>query len=326
MMRLKQAIAIGVVAFAATELALTPMSSAVITGGGGSKTTDCLAVFDAPVNSPIGNPKHVVCEDGAACDGDADVNGVCEVSIRVCANNTSLPDCTLSGVDTITVDHALDNGDPKFDPEFQALQTRVDNDITPPTLASDVCTNLSTIRVAIKGPLAHNACRKRSKKLRVRTSSDVISGRVYADTDTLKITCVPSTAANGCDPQTFYDNTFDRIQKQIFNQNCALSGCHDSQSQAGGLLLETGAAHATLFNQDPSNPAAFGTGWKRVVPNDLINSFIVHKLSGDLPTTAYGARMPFGKPKLPSVLRDIIDVWIQNGAPDETGGWIPGTF
>src|SRR6185436_14531063 len=101
MMRFKQAIAIGVVAFAATQLALTPMSSAVITGGGGSKTTDCLAVFDAPVNSPIGNPKHVVCEDGAACDGDADVNGVCEVSIRVCANNTTLPDCTLSGVDTI---------------------------------------------------------------------------------------------------------------------------------------------------------------------------------------------------------------------------------
>jgi hypothetical protein len=36
--------------------------------------------------------------------------------------------------------------------------------------------------------------------------------------------------------------------------------------------------------------------------------------------------MPFGRPKLPGVLRDVIEVWIQNGAPDESGGWIPGTF
>jgi hypothetical protein len=325
-MRLNQVMAIGIGTVLTAQLGLTSTTHAVISGGGGSKTTDCLAVFDAPVNSPVGNPKHVVCEDGTACDEDMDTNGVCEVSIRVCANNTSLPDCTLSGVQSISVDHALDNGDPKFDPEFQALQTRIDSDITPPTLTSDVCTNLSTFRVAVKGPLSNNRCRKRGKKLRVRTASDVIGGRVYNDSDTLKITCVPSTAMNGCDPQTFYDNTYDRIQKQIFNQSCAVSSCHDSESQAGGLLLETGASHATLVNQDPANGAALGNGWKRVAPGDLVNSFLVHKLSGDLPNPALGERMPFGKPKLPTVLRDIVDIWIQAGAPDGTGGWIPGTF
>lgn len=319
-------IALSVAALIATQLGFTATSAATIAGGGGSKTTDCLAVFDAPVNSPVGKPRNIVCEDGTLCDEDGDINGICEVSIRVCANNTSLPDCTLNGVDSIIVDHALDNGDPKFDPEFQALQTRIDSDITPPTATANVCTNLSAIRVAIKGPLTNNSCRKKAKKLRVRTESDVIGGRVYTDSDSLKITCVPSTALNGCDPQTFYDSTFDRIQKQIFNQSCALSGCHDSQSQAGGLLLETGAAHATLINQDPTNPAAFGSGWKRVLPGDLVNSFVTHKLSGDLPSAAFGERMPFGKPKLPRVLRDIIDIWIQSGAPDETGGWIPGTF
>ena len=53
-------------------------------------------------------------------------------------------------------------------------------------------------------------------------------------------------APSGCDPMAIYTGTFDRIQRQIFNQSCAVSGCHDSQSQTGGLLLETGAAHTNL--------------------------------------------------------------------------------
>jgi hypothetical protein len=236
-----------------------------------------------------------------------------------------LPECVYTGVDSIVVDHALDNGDPKFDPEFQALQTQIENDIDPPTTDA-VCTSLSAFRVAIKGPLANNSCRRNTKRLRLLTDSDVIGGRVYRDSDSIKITCTPSTQVGGCDPQVLFDNTYDRIQKQIFNQSCALSGCHDSQSQQGDLLLENGASHSNLINQDPANPAAFAFGWKRVAPNDLANSYILHKLSGDLPTDAFGERMPFGRPKLPGVLRDVIEVWIQNGAPDESGGWIPGTF
>ncbi len=317
MVRLTSAALLTVIGCAAT-------AGAVVIGGGGSKKTDCLAVFDAPVNSPASNPRNVSCEDGAACDEDGTINGICQVSLMVCANAT-LPECSYVGVDSIVVDHAEDNGDPKFDPEFQALQTKIDNEIAPPTTDA-VCTGNSTFRVAIKGPLAHNACRRNAKRVRLTTESDVIGGRVYRDSDSIKITCLPSTQEGGCDPQVLFTSTFDRIQTQIFNQSCALSSCHDSQTQKGDLLLEIGASHANLVNQDPANPAAFAFGWKRVVPNDPANSYIHHKLSGDLPTSAFGERMPFGRPKLPGVLRDLIEVWIQNGAPDESGGWIPGTF
>lgn len=308
------------------EFGSVPTAAAVITGGGGSRKTDCLVVFDAPVNSPASNPRNVVCEDGAACDEDNSVNGICEISVAVCANATGFPDCPFSGIESIVVAHAEDNGDPKFDPDFQALQTRVDGDIMPPTATADHCTNFSTFRVPIKGPLANNRCRRNIKRLRLQSESDVIDGRVYRDRDSLKITCLPSQQPGGCDPQVLFGSTFDRIQKQVLNQSCALSSCHDSQSQAGGLLLETGASHSSLINQDPANPAAAGAGWKRVVPNDTVNSYVLHKVTGDLPSSAFGERMPFGKPKLPRVLRELIEVWIQNGAPDASGGWIPGTF
>lgn len=320
-----------IVALIAAQAGLPGTTAAVLTGGGGSRTTDCLAVFDAPVSSPTANPRNIVCEDGAACDGDGDINGMCEVSIVVCANSTAFPSCTLDGIQSIVVDHALDNGDPKFDPDFQALQTAIDAAIAPPTNTADLCTPLSAIRVAIKGPLANNSCRRNTKKVRLTTASDVIGGRIYTDKDTLKIICMPSTTVGGCDPQTLFDNTFDRIQKQVFNQSCAVSACHDSQSQAGTLLLETGASHAALINQDPFNFAAFSSGWKRVTQVNMSlgnpeTSYIFRKIDGDLPTPAYGERMPFGKPKLPRVLRDLVEIWIQNGAPDDTGGWIPGTF
>lgn len=326
MKQLKSTMALLVAAFVTTQLVDVGTSAAVITGGGGGKRTDCLAVLDAPVNHPSSRPRNVVCEDGALCDEDGVINGVCEISVRVCVNSTALPSCTLNGVEEVVVDHALDNGDPKFDPEFQALQSRIDADITPPSATADLCTNASQMRVPIKGPLANNRCRRNTKRMRLTTESDVIDGRVYRDRDTLKIICLPSTQPGGCDPQTLFGSTFDRIQKQVFNQSCAISACHDSQSQSGSLLLEVGASHASLINQVPTNPAAAGSMWRRVVPNDPATSYIFHKVTGDLPSSAFGGRMPLGKPRLPKVLRDLIEVWIQNGAPDETGGWIPGTF
>jgi hypothetical protein len=56
----------------------------------------------------------------------------------------------------------------------------------------------------------------------------------------------------------------DRIQRQIFNQSCAKSGCHDSQTQQGGLLLESGASYTNLIDVAPQNLGAVAAGWKRV--------------------------------------------------------------
>ena len=86
----------------------------------------------------------------------------------------------------------------------------------------------------------------------------------YAHPPKASLTQGDPAPSNGCDPQTlFTGGTFDRIQRQVFNQNCALSGCHDSQSQAGDLLLETGAAPQGKNGGGPgeSNPptAPFST-------------------------------------------------------------------
>lgn len=304
-------------------------------GGGGGAATDCLTTFKADVTFPTLNPRHVRCTDGDACDADGLVNGYCTIPVRVCANSTFSGSCTKNGVSTATVDHALDNGDLKFDPDFQALQARIDNDIMLPSTTADSCTNASNIRVPIKGPLgASNNCgRGKTKKLKLTTVSLPINGHVYTDVDVMRLQCDPNPV-NGCDPQTLWAGTFDRIQNQIFNQNCALSGCHDSQSQQAGLLLETGASFANLVNMDPVTVSAFNDGWKRVhitvqdVSGDLATSFLVHKIEDSstypLPDLTYGARMPLNRPKLHATLRNVIEQWILNGAP--MTGWVPGTF
>ncbi len=314
---------------AAALLALGCPAHATVVGGGGSATKDCLVALDAAVNFPVAKPRHVRCADGdPTCDDDGVVNGVCDFRIAVCANSTYSSACTLNGVQDITVDHAEDNSnDPKFDPDFQAVQNRVDSDLTLPTIASDDCTNSTIIQVRIKGPLG-NSCGKASKRLKLTSRSTLMSGSVVTDRDVMKLTCEPA-AGNGCDPHQLFTGTFDRIQKQIFNQSCAVSGCHDSQAQSGNLLLETGASHGNLLNQTPSNFAAAGAGWKRmdVVPNvsgDPSTSFIYRKISGDLPDFTYGGRMPLGRPQLHKTLREIIRLWIEAGAPP-SDTWVPGT-
>jgi hypothetical protein len=282
----------------------------------------------------------VRCVDGTACDADGTVNGICTIPLIVCANSTyNAGQCTLNGVESVTVDHALDNGDLKFDPDFQALQNRIDTDLAPfPATTSDLCTAASNIRVAIKGPLGNNKCaRSKTKVVKLTTTSELISGHVTTDVDVMRFQCDPHplnpmdpVPIDGCDPQTLFPTgTFERIQKQVFNQNCALSGCHDSQTQASGLLLETGASYANLKNQDPVTVAAFNAGWKRVtvtvddVSGDPATSLLFHKLEGDMLATS-GPRMPLNRPKLHATLRDIIEKWIINGAP--MNGWVPGTF
>lgn len=320
----------GCLAAIVIAFALAAEVSATEVGGGGSQSRDCLVTLDADVNTPALEPHHVRCVDGdPACDADGSVNGVCEFDVAVCANSTFDPACSLAGVQSITVEHALDNGDPKFDPDFQALQTAVDNGIAPPTSTSNECTAPTTFRVPIKGPLgAGNSCGSNRKKLKITSLSQVIGGKVITDRDRLKLTCLPEPNA-GCEPLDLFSGTFDRIQRQVFSQSCAVSGCHDSQSQSGDLLLEFGAAYGNLVNQPPNNFAANAAGWLRVdvvpdVSGDPSTSFLYRKIEGDLPDGTYGARMPFNRPKLPKTLREIIRLWIESGAPQT--GWVGGTF
>jgi len=315
----------GSIAVLAVHVALRAAAVALVIGGGGSAATDCLAVFQVADGVPLKGNK-ISCVDGdPSCDADGVVNGACQIPVAVCANSSALSRCTLVGVDSITVQHALDNGDPKFDPEFQALQTRIDNSIEPPIGDVDLCAPPTNFHVLIKGPFksgSKNTCGTVTKTIQLTAVSQVIGGKVSKDTDTLKLSCAPASG-DGCNPQVLFTGTFDRIQRQIFNQSCALSSCHDSQSQTGGLLLESGASYTNLFNVDPENPSALLQGWKRVNPGDPTTSFIYHKVTGDLPDASFGVRMPNGKPKLNKTLITVLQAWITGGAPDT--GWVAGT-
>lgn len=307
-------------------------ADAVVYAGGGSPRSDCLGVFDAPVNAPAGNPRLIRCVDGEACDEDGTVNGVCRFSVSYCANSSQVPGCSLQGVAEISVRHAADDGiDPDFNPQFQALQSQIDGTIVPPTASVDVCTAPTTLRIPVKGPRGRNRCSAGRARVEVTVLSTAIDGRFHRDRDVLRIACFPSRESIGCDPQTFFTSTFDRVQEQVFNRSCATAACHDSQSTAANLLLETGASRANLLDVFPTNGAAADAGWRRIFTTgatsaDLERSFVYRKITGDLPSAAYGLRMPRKRPRLDKTSRDLLRIWIENGAPDGSGGWVSGTY
>ena len=293
---------------------------ATIVLGGGPRSVDCLAVFDTPV-ALANNVRQIRCVDGdPACDADGEVNGECRFPIAVCANSTAEPKCSLQGVQSMFLAHSEDNGDPKFDPDFQALQSRIENEIDPPSSDADSCTNASNIVVRLKGPYPGNRCRQNTKVLKLTTTSTFQVDRFYTDSDTMRLTCRP--AIDSCDPLSLFDGTFDRVQKQIFNTSCAVSGCHDSESTASGLLLEIGAAYDQTVGATPTNVTAQGLGWDRITPGDPALSLLYHKVTGDL-GPGLGSRMPLGRPPLAANLIEIIRLWILAGAPET--GWVPGT-
>lgn len=323
----------GTLVVLAMSLGRNSVGNATVVGGGGSSRVDCLTAFDADVNTPATKPRSIRCADGdPTCDLDGVANGVCNFKVSVCANSTFNPSaCALNGVRSITVEHAADNGDPKFDPEFQALQTRIDSDVAPyPNNDSDTCTTATNFFVAIKGPLKDDKCKKNKKQIRIVTESTVAAGQgtILVDKDKIDLVCDPPVG--GCDPGVLFAGTYDRVQRQIFNQSCAVSGCHDSNSytNSGDLLLEASAFPANLINRFPTNVAAGTAGWKRItqidpMTGDPATSLIVHKLNGDFPGPGFGERMPRGRPKLDATLINVITLWIQAGAPDT--GWVPGT-
>jgi hypothetical protein len=308
-------------------LVLHVPASAGTIGGGGPRATDCLGVFATAADTP-GDRPHIRCTDGdPTCDADLAVNGQCVFTVSTCANSTDLLQCTRVGVDSISIAHSADNGDPRFDPAFQAMQNVID-DLDFPTFTTDDCTIAINVPVILKGPFPGNRCRSQRKVIRMTTESTPFAGKRTIDRDALRLTCLP--AADSCIPTNLYTGTFDRVQKQIFNQNCARSGCHDSQTQSNGLLLETGSSHTQLVGVTPTNAAAQGQGWNRITVlsptlGDPDASYIYHKIRGDFPAGMgdFGGRMPLNRTPLPGFLIEVMRLWIEAGAPP--AGWVPGT-
>jgi hypothetical protein len=112
-------------------------------------------------------------------------------------------------------------------------------------------------------------------------------------------------------------SAFDQIQQQIFNPNCLSAGCHNAQSRAGNMNLSPGASYDQLVNVTPDNPVARQEGFLRVEPLRPDNSFILTKLLG--PGPGEGSRMPLGQDPLSSADIQMINAWIEAGAPPGSG-------
>src|SRR5436305_309785 len=108
-------------------------------------------------------------------------------------------------------------------------------------------------------------------------------------------------------------STFGVISQQIFvHRGCTVAACH-GESRSAGLDLRPGAAYEYLVNVR----ATGAPGSLRVAPGHASDSFLSRKVRGQLAPTE-GARMPLVGDPLPVLERDLIDVWIDAGAP-ETG-------
>ena len=291
--------------------------SADVFAGGGPRRTDCLTVFDVPAASQI-VASRLVCVDGdPGCDADGEVNGRCVFEVGLCANYTGNPGCDRSGVRWITVADAEDDGSREFDPDFQALQLQADAFFDFPEEASDRCMPRSTVIVPVDGPRRGGSCRTGRKTVRLQSRSTFQAGSSVVDRDRLRLSCRPAPA--GCDEKLFFSSSFDRIQRQVFNQGCAVGGCHDSESTAGGLLLEIGASYPGLVDTEPLNGAARAAGLLLVDAGDPENSFLLRKLEGTL-APGFGGRMPADGPRIPGHLRELVREWIVSGSPEN--GWL----
>ncbi|MDG2010890.1 MAG: hypothetical protein P8K76_14045 [Candidatus Binatia bacterium] len=295
----------------------SPSFSGDIFQGGGPRSTDCLAVFQVPAADAIVG-KRLVCTDGdPTCDSDGVVNGQCAFSVGICSNYSGGDRCDRQGLRQITVEDAEDDGSREFDPDFQALQSLADAFFEFPEELDERCMPLSTVLVPVDGPRRGGSCRTGRKTVRLRSRSIYVGGESVLDRDQLRLSCRP--ARGGCDEKIFFDGTFDRIQRQILDKGCAVGGCHDSESTAGGLLLETGAAYGELVGMEPGNGAARAAGLLLVAPGDPDRSFLLRKLTGSL-SPGFGGRMPDDGPRIPRHLRVLVQDWIAEGALAD--GWL----
>ena len=106
--------------------------------------------------------------------------------------------------------------------------------------------------------------------------------------------------------------TLSSIQENVFNQSCAVSGCHEGGSAPIGLDLSAGNAHTNLVNVSSGEVPDL----LRVEPGNPDDSYLIIKLEGGSRMAEGTSRMPFGRDPLSSETIAVVRQWITNGAPD----------
>ena len=137
------------------------------------------------------------------------------------------------------------------------------------------------------------------------------------------LVAVSTLGGIGCDeslsdvtgPTPNLEPTFSSIQQYIFSSGDssgrpACTNCHNPALNRGGLDLSPGVSYNNLVNR----ASLLRPGAVRVIPSDPDNSYLIHKLEGNVPIT--GVRMPLGGPYLENGQILVIRRWIETGAPN----------
>jgi cysteine-rich repeat protein len=165
--------------------------------GGGSSLTDCRAVWivDNPSNAPLLDKhgafraKQRCVDDDPSCDFDGGTPGSCTFRVRVCANASGLSGCQLGfrlaawSLDRPSATQA------EAVPALAAVRDAfagVPGTILGPTI-DDLCTDWLPVALPLKG-VAGNY---REAKLTLKSKATTYDGD--ADTDQLRLTCVPAS-------------------------------------------------------------------------------------------------------------------------------------
>lgn len=163
--------------------------------GGGSPATDCAVewVVRNPTNVPPLDRKgqwsgiQVCTDDDPRCDFDGGVPGGCTFGVRICANNTNLPDCDAErriGGWTLVKPSAKEALRKPAAATVRAAFTGVVGQIVGPT-TPDLCTNELLVRAPLRGvPGLY-----RKAKTVLRAEAPLYSGAT--DKDKLRLICLP---------------------------------------------------------------------------------------------------------------------------------------
>lgn len=113
----------------------------------------------------------------------------------------------------------------------------------------------------------------------------------------------------GPPPVSIYTSTI----QPIFNARC--TSCHSGSSPPQGLNLSAGVSFGMLVNVNSNELPSM----KRIKPNDVPNSYLVHKVEGtQLSVGGSGSRMPqgcSGSSCLTATQINDIKAWVNAGAP-----------
>ncbi len=100
------------------------------------------------------------------------------------------------------------------------------------------------------------------------------------------------------------------IQDHVLTPSCATSTCHAGASPDVGLSLELGRSHVNLVNRNTSTV----TGWRRVVPGQVAQSYLVVALGRAAGPEPRDGFMPLGAEPLCVEKLEAIERWIAAGA------------